>query len=78
MLKTTMTLTVATLLLGLSVDIEPQGGVGDQSQWGTVKVRISPEAQAHVSRWEHEHHCNPSPCPKKKDRHKMGTGSVTE
>ena len=45
MLKTTMTLAAATVLLGLSVEIRPQGGEYPEPHW-TVKVRISPEAQA--------------------------------
>ena len=33
---------------------------------------------AHVSQWSHYHQCTPSPCKKRKFRHKKGTGSVTE
>lgn len=70
MLKMGMTLSLATLLLGVSVDTEPQSG--------TLKVMASPAAQAHVSQWDHYHQCNPSPCKRLRDRHKKGTGSVTE
>ena len=69
MLKATMTLTIATLLLGVSVKTEPQG---------TWTLTASPAAQAHVSKWGHYHQCNPSPCKRLRDRHKRGTGSVTE
>jgi hypothetical protein len=70
MLKIGMTLAVATLLLGVSVHIERHSG--------SMKVTATSPAQAHVSQWSHYHQCNPSPCPRLRDRHKKGTGSVTE
>lgn len=70
MLKASMTLGVALLLLGISVETGPASR--------TVKFVVSPTAQAHVLNWEHYHQCNPSPCKRLRDRHKMGTGSVTE
>jgi hypothetical protein len=66
MLKIGMTLAAATLLIGVSVDTEPQGG--------SLKFMASPQAQAHVLNWEHKH----VGATRKRDKHKMGTGSVTE
>jgi hypothetical protein len=66
MLKIAMTLAVATLLIGVSVDTEPQNGA--------LKFMASPQAQAHVLNWEHKH----VGATRKRDKHKMGTGSVTE
>jgi hypothetical protein len=70
MLKISMTLSIAMLLLGASIDADLKGG--------TLQVITSPSAQAHVSQWDHYHQCNPSPCKRLRDRHKKGTGSVTE
>jgi hypothetical protein len=70
MLKIGTTFAVATLLLGFSVDTEPKSG--------SLKFMASSPAQAHVSQWDHSHQCNPSPCKRLRDRHKKGTGSVTE
>lgn len=66
MLKIGMTLAVATLLFGVSIGTEPQGG--------TLKFMATPPAQAHVLNWEHKH----VGATRKRDKHKMGTGSVTE
>jgi hypothetical protein len=62
MLKIGTTFAVATLL--------PKSG--------SLKFMASSPAQAHVSQWDHSHQCNPSPCKRLRDRHKKGTGSVTE
>ena len=69
MLKVSLTLAIATLLLGVSVNTE---------QGGSLTVTALAPAQAHVSQWGHYHQCNPSPCKRLRDRHKRGTGSVTE
>ena len=69
MLKTAMTMLVAFGLFSVSGQAGPNG---------TWQVELTSKANADVRHWEHIHDCNPSPCPKKKDRHKMGTGSVTE
>jgi len=69
MLKTAMTMLVAFGLFGLSGQTTPNG---------TWQVELGAPANAHVSKWEHYHQCNPSPCKRLRDRHKMGTGSVTE
>jgi hypothetical protein len=65
MMKIGMTMLAAMILVGLQASdrsTEPQG------LWQL----------AHVSQWSHYHQCNPSPCPRLRDRHKKGTGSVTE
>ena len=67
MLKASMTLAIAMLLIGVSAKTQ-----------GTWTLTALPAAQAHVLNWGHKHQCTPSPCPRLKDRHKMGTGSVTE
>ena len=66
MLKIGMSLAIVTLILGVSIGTEPQGG--------SLKVMVTPPAQAHVLNWEHK----PIGATRKRDKHKMGTGSVTE
>jgi len=66
MLKTGMMMLTAMILVGVS-----EAGDRHTESQGTWQL-------AHVSQWSHHHQCNPSPCPKLKDRHKKGTGSVTE
>ena len=69
MFKISMTMLAGLALFGLSAQTAPNG---------TWQVELASPAQAHVSKWSHYHKCNPSPCPKLRDRHKKGTGSVTE
>lgn len=80
MLKTSMTMLTAMILVGVSAvqvqataspEVTLEAGDRSTEPQGTWKV-------AHVSQWGHYHQCNPSPCPKLRDRHKKGTGSVTE
>ena len=79
MWKMTTKLLAATMLVGASAAqmaaASPQVAFdADDRQTvaqGTFKL-------ADVRHWEHVHKCNPSPCKKRRDRHKMGTGSVTE
>jgi hypothetical protein len=66
MLKISMTLAIATLLLGVSVGTEPQGG--------SLKFMASPQAQAHVLNWEHKH----VGATRKRDKHKMGSALRSE
>jgi hypothetical protein len=66
MLKTSMMMLTAMVLVGVS-----EAGDRSTEPQGTFQL-------AHVSQWSHYHQCNPSPCPKLRDRHKKGTGSVTE
>ncbi len=80
MLKTSMTTLAAMILVGVSA-AQVQAAASPEA--GLDAGIRSTEAQAawqvaHVSKWEHYHQCTPSPCPKLKDRHKKGTGSVTE
>jgi len=69
MFKTAMTMLVAFGLFSLSGQTAPNG---------TWQVELVSKANAHVSKWSHYHQCNPSPCKRLRDRHKKGTGSVTE
>jgi hypothetical protein len=69
MFKTAMTMLVAFGLFSLTGQATPNGA------W---QLELVSKANAHVSNWEHYHQCNPSPCKRLRDRHKMGTGSVTE
>ncbi len=80
MLKTTMTMMMAMALIGVSAvpvhaaatpDVTLAASDRSAEPEGTWRV-------AHVSQWSHYHQCNPSPCQRLRDRHKKGTGSVTE
>lgn len=66
MWKIGMTMLTAMALIGVH-----EAGDSYTEPQGLVQL-------AHVSQWSHFHQCNPSPCPRLRDRHKKGTGSVTE
>jgi hypothetical protein len=79
-LKTSMMMLTAMVLAGASaVQVQAKATpdvtveVGDKSAKPQETWQV-----AHVSQWGHYHQCNPSPCKKLRDRHKKGTGSVTE
>jgi hypothetical protein len=80
MLKTSMMMLAAMIVVGGSglqaqaatapdVSLGAGGGLTESQETWEV---------AHVSQWGHYHQCNPSPCKRLRDRHKKGTGSVTE
>ncbi len=80
MLKTTMMIIATMVLVGVSA-LQVQAATSHDVTLETSDRSAELEGTwqlAHVSQWGHHHECNPSPCRKLKDRHKHGTGSVTE
>jgi hypothetical protein len=80
MLKTAMTMLAAMLVSGAYAAKVQAAETPEAALVAGVRSKDAQETWrvAHVSKWDHYHQCNPSPCPKLKDRHKKGTGSVTE
>ena len=80
MLKTSLMMLAAMVVVG-GTGLKAQAATAPEATLGTGGGLTEPQETwqvAHVSQWGLYHQCNPSPCPKLKDRHKKGTGSVTE
>lgn len=80
MLKTSMTMLAAAISLGAAAE-QVQAATSPEAALESHGTRAAPGGTwqvAHVSQWGHYHQCNPSPCKRLRDRHKKGTGSVTE
>jgi hypothetical protein len=80
MLKASVLMMTAMVLAGVSaasVQAAPSSDISVQAVDKSAQADGTWQI-AHVSNWSHYHKCNPSPCKRLRDRHKKGTGSVTE